>query len=239
MSAPGKGKISIEYSEDVIQDALKSVERHSGVEDRNAPAEAPSPAEDLNSEVASLRAQLEFSQAKGRELMEKLREAHERMLRAAADLDNFKKRAQKEKEEVQKFGNERLLREFVPVMDNLDRALEHARSNSDFESLLTGVAMTRKQFEEALGRHGVKAFSAAGQPFDPYLHEAMQHVETAEVPPNHVLTEMVRGYTLNERLLRPALVLVAKRPETAVATPTASDEDEGLPAATSTGGSDG
>jgi molecular chaperone GrpE len=200
VSTPEKGNTSADNGEGVHR-----------LEDPVAPGEDPA------AELESLRAQLELSQAKGREMMERLRDTHERMLRAGADLDNFKKRANKEKEEVQKFGNESLLREFVPVMDNLDRALQHANSNSDFDGLLAGLAMTRKQFEDALARHGVRSFSAVGQPFDPHLHEAMQHVETIEVPPHHVVSEMVRGYTLNERLVRPALVVVAKPPTDAVA----------------------
>ncbi len=179
-------------------------------------ADTPNPAAGdrlaAQKEIEGLKAQLEFSQAKSRELMEKLRDEHEKLLRTAADLDNFKKRAQKEKEEVQKFGAERLLKDLLPVVDNLDRALEASAKTSDFESLRQGVAMTRKQFEDALGRHGVKGFSALGQPFDPHLHEAMQQVETAEVPANHVAAELVRGYTLNDRLVRPALVVVAKAP---------------------------
>jgi molecular chaperone GrpE len=245
VSTPEKGKISVEYADEAIREALKSVERHTGGEGSALPAEAPPAVADPSEDLESLRAQLELSQAKGRELMDKLRETHERMLRAVADLDNFKKRAQKEKEEVQKFGNERLLREFIPVMDNLERALEHAKSNADFESLLAGVGMTRKQFEDALARHGVKAFTAVGQPFDPRLHEAMQHVGSADVPPNHVVAELVRGYTLNERLVRPALVVVAKPPETApaesenkaesAAPPSGASEEDGVPAAASTG----
>lgn len=219
VSTPEKGKISTEISQDVIREALESVKRH----DAEPDAETSSGPEDPQSELEAVRAQLDFSQAKGRELMEKLKEAHERMLRAVADLDNYKKRAHKEKEEAQKFGNERLLRDFVPVMDNLDRALEHAKSNADFEGLLTGVAMTRKQFEEALGRHGVKSFSAVGQPFDPHLHEAMQQVIDSEVPPNHVVSELLRGYTLNDRLIRAALVVVSK-PDADAASPSAASD---------------
>jgi molecular chaperone GrpE len=226
VSTPEKGKISTEISQDVIREALESVKRHDGREDEGAalPESADAP-DDPQSELDAVRAQLDFSQAKGRELMEKLKEAHERMLRAVADLDNYKKRAHKEREEAQKFGNERLLRDFVPVMDNLDRALEHARSNADFDGLLTGVAMTRKQFEEALGRHGVKSFSAVGQAFDPHLHEAMQQVSTPEVPPNHVVSELLRGYTLNDRLIRAALVVVSKA-DGEVAQPAASSAGE-------------
>src|SRR5690606_27692089 len=141
-----------------------------------------------------LRAQLEFSMAKGRELMEKLKDQHEKMLRAAADLDNFKKRAAKEKEELQKYGAEKLLKAFLPVIDNLDRAIEHAKTPSDFQSFVQGVAMTRKLFEDTLGKHGARAFSALGQPFDPRVHEAMQQEERDDVPPNQVVTELMRGF---------------------------------------------
>ncbi|MCY1082206.1 nucleotide exchange factor GrpE [Archangium lansingense] len=163
-------------------------------------------------ELEDARQQLEFSQTRSRETMERLKDSHERALRAAADLENYKKRAQKEKEEVQKFGSERLLKDFLPVVDNLDRALEAAQKSADFESLRTGVEMTRKLFDSAFGKHGVKGFSAVGQPFDPRLHEAMQQAESAAVPAGHVLYEAVRGYTLNERLMRPALVVVARAP---------------------------
>ncbi|MBM4377953.1 MAG: nucleotide exchange factor GrpE [Deltaproteobacteria bacterium] len=207
-----KGSFSVDIGEDAIAAALRSVERAKGA--------------DSSEEVAILKAQLEDGLARGREWMEKARDAQEKLkvasaeaadskdraLRAAADLENFKKRAQKEREDVQKFGSEKLLKEFLPVLDNLDRALAHANSPADFDSLREGLTMTRKLFEDALGKHGVKGFSAQGQPFDPHRHEAMQQVETAEVPPNTVVTEVVRGYTLNDRLIRPALVAVSRVP---------------------------
>ncbi len=215
MANTDKGKFEADISQDVIRDALESVERRT--DEPSSESEAPG-------ELESVQAQLELSQAKGRELMEKLKDTHERMLRATADLENFKKRAQKEKEEIQKFGAERLLRDFLPVVDNLERALEHANSATDFDSLKTGVAMTRKQFEDALGKHGVKSMSGVGQPFDPRFQEAMQQVETTELPPNHVVAELVRAYTLNDRLIRPALVMVSKAPaEAAPPQPEESD----------------
>jgi molecular chaperone GrpE len=250
VSAPSeKGNFSTEIGQDVIDEALRSVERAHA-----APAEAPDsdpsaaapPADatagdadegitlgveaepdaagaelaEARKELEQLRAQLEFSQAKGREMMEKIKESHERALRAAADLDNFKKRAAKEKEEVQKFGAEKLLKDLLPVVDNLDRALEASTRTPDLASLEKGVAMTRKLFEDTLARHGVKGFSAKGQAFDPRLHEAMQQVPTADVPAGHVAFEVLRGYTLNERLVRPALVAVAiAPPEPAAAEP--------------------
>jgi len=207
-----KGSFSVDIGEEAIAAALRSVDRAKGA--------------DPSEELSILKAQLEDGLARGREWMEKAREAQEqlktasaeaadfkdRALRAAADLENVKKRAQKEREDIQKFGTEKLLKDFLPVLDNLDRALAHAKSPADFESLREGLSMTRKLFEDTLGKHGVKGFSALGQPFDPHRHEAMQQVETAEVPPNTVVTEVVRGYTLNDRLIRPALVAVSRAP---------------------------
>lgn len=226
MSAQGddKGKFSANISQDVIDEALKSVRKHTGEKapdvattaestgtEGGAAAAAPeSSAKD--SEIEALKAQLEFSTMKGRELMEKVKDSHERMLRATADLENFKKRAQKERDEVAKFGSEKLLKDFLPIIDNFDRALEHAKSASDFESLKQGLLMTRKLFEDTLARHGVKGFTAVGQPFDPRLHEAMQQVETKDAAPNTVVMEVVRGFMLHDRLIRPALVSVAKAP---------------------------
>ncbi len=198
--------------------------------------------EEARRELDETRQQLEFSQSRSRETMERLKDSHERALRAAADLENYKKRAQKEKEEVQKFGSERLLKDFLPVADNLDRALEAAQKSADFESLRTGVEMTRKLFDGAFGKHGVRVFSAAGQPFDPRLHEAMQQVESAAVPSGHVLYEAVRGYMLNDRLMRPALVVVARVPaiqppaaETISSETTPEGGPTGEPAADQTG----
>ncbi|MBE4750841.1 nucleotide exchange factor GrpE [Corallococcus sp. ZKHCc1 1396] len=240
-----KGSIQTDIGQDVIDDAVRSVERRMDEEadtavseteveveiaasDAEAAAPTPEvtpPTEDaaaLRQEVESLRAQLDFSQAKARETLERLKEAHERAkdfqeraLRAAADLENYRKRAQKEKEDVQKFGAEKLLKDLLPVVDNMDRALDAASKSTDFDSFQKGVAMTRKSFEDALGRHGVKGFSAKGLPFDPRVHEAIQQVETTEVAAGHVVYEVTRGFHLNDRLVRPAMVVVARAPEAA------------------------
>jgi molecular chaperone GrpE len=223
-----KGKFDTNISQQVIEEALRSVRKHApepaevpveietaGSEEGSSPVPGESSA--AQAEIDELRAQLELSQAKGREVMEKLRDQHEKMLRAAADLDNFKKRAQKEKEELQKYGAEKLLRAFLPVIDNLDRALEHAKSPAEFQSFVQGVAMTRKLFEDTLAKNGVRPFSAMGQAFDPRMHEAMQQLERADVPPNQVVSELLRGFMLNDRLLRPAMVMVSKPPVSAAA----------------------
>lgn len=217
------GKFSTSIADDVINEALKSVDKaraaargepvEAGPVAPAEPAAAPAPAASPD-EVESLKAQLEVSMAKGRELMGKVKDEHEKMLRAVADLENYKKRAAKEKDEVQKFGVEKLLKDFLPVVDNFDRALEHATTSGDLESLKKGVEMIRKLFEDTLGKHGVRSFSAKGEPFDPNKHEAMSATETDEVPPNTVVTEVLRGFTLNDRLVRPALVVISRAKST-------------------------
>ncbi len=176
---------------------------------------ASSPEERLAALEAELQEKdrlLEDSQRRGRETMERLQEASERLTRQAADAENFRKRAAREREEQQRFAIERLLKELVPVLDNFDRALDHASQGTDLEAFAQGVSMTRKLFEETLARFGVKAFTSVGEAFDPHLHEAMEQIESDEHEVNRVAREMLRGYLLHERLIRPALVSVSKGP---------------------------
>jgi molecular chaperone GrpE len=232
MSSSGeKGSFSADIAQDVIDEALKSVERReradvaqSGGPEQADVSQVPAPIP--GAEIDTLKAELELSTARGREMMQKLKDEHERVLRAAADLENYKKRAAKEKEEVQRYGIERLLKDFLPVYDNFGRALEHARGPADFESLKQGVEMIRRLFEDTLGKHGVKTFSAQGEPFDPNRHEAMKVELTSAVPPNHVVAEVLKGFTLNDRLVRPALVVVSRAEEP----PAESKGDSGGPA---------
>ena len=162
----------------------------------------------LQTRVRLLEAQLEESFTRARETSERLKEEHERLLRNAAEFENFKKRAQKEKEDIQKFSSERMLRDFLPVADNLERAMDHAEGHA-LAQVLEGVKLVQKQLDAALGKHGVTSFSAVGKPFDPNLHEALMQQES-DAPPNTVVSEMARGYKLNDRLIRPAAVVVAK-----------------------------
>lgn len=210
-----KGSFRADIPNAAVEAALRSVERvkaagaEAGSQDEGTPIEVEVPAAPASDEVASLRAQLELSQQLGRESQKKLEDVHDRWVRAAADLENYKKRAQKEREEVQKFGVERLVKDLLPVMDNLDRALAAAAPE---DPLAAGVRLVRASFEQALSRHGVKGFSALGQPFDPARHEALMQVPSAEAAPGTVVVEHARGYTLNERLVRPAMVGVAVAP---------------------------
>jgi molecular chaperone GrpE len=134
-------------------------------------------------------------------------------LRERADLENARKRHQRDREEAIRFANDRLLKEMVPVLDNLERAIEHAGQGlDDHQGLLEGVNLTVNQFRKALEDFGVKPIKAIGADFDPNLHQAMGHVESAEQAPNTVVTEFQKGYLLHDRLLRPSLVMVAKAP---------------------------
>ena len=149
----------------------------------------------------------------------KLGEMRELVLRERAELDNQRKRLQRDLDQARKFANERLLGELLPVIDNLERAIDAAAKGAAgetpqqaarVENLVTGVKMVVSQFIETLGRFGVTRVPAAGQTFDPAHHEAVAHVDTEHHPAGNVVDEHAPGYRLHERLLRPAQVTVAK-----------------------------
>ena len=134
-------------------------------------------------------------------------------LRERADLENARKRHLRDREEAIRFANDRLLKEMIPVLDNLERAVGHAEQGDDNnQGLLEGVNMTINQFRKVLEDFGVKPIHALGADFDPNLHQAMGQVESQDQAPNTVVSEFQKGYLLNDRLLRPSLVMVAKAP---------------------------
>ncbi len=139
----------------------------------------------------------------------------ERVLRATADLENFKKRAARERQEAIKFANASLLEKLIPALDNLEMALAAANNaeSHSMESLKTGIAMIYNQLKAALADTGLEEIDATHQPFDPNLHEAVSHQESADVPEGQVLQQLRKGYKLRERLIRPATVVVARKPD--------------------------
>jgi molecular chaperone GrpE len=147
-------------------------------------------------------------------LEQEKRELHDRLLRTAAEFDNFKKRTKKEMDEAATRGREQLLKELLPALDNLERALKHAPPG---DPLAVGVQQTEKQLLQALEKFGVVRFSSLGKPFDPSVHDAIQQVETSDHPPGSVAQEFASGYMIGARLLRPAMVAVAKAPAAASA----------------------
>ena len=134
----------------------------------------------------------------------------EQWLRSAADFDNFRKRARKEIEDARRGGREDLLRAVLPVFDNLERAIQSAQRSSEVKAVADGLAMVQRQFIDALGREGIARVQTVGQPFDPSVHEAIQQVETSDHPAGTVLAEVQAGYVQGERLVRAAMVVVAK-----------------------------
>ncbi len=137
---------------------------------------------------------------------------YERLLRTAADFDNYKKRARREMDEARLKAKEEVLREILPGLDNLERAIAAAAGVDGAAGVVDGVKLVLRQFQSALERFDVRPFSAVGEAFDPARHEAISQVETTVHPPGTVAAEMQRGYTIGARLLRPALVAVAKAP---------------------------
>ncbi|MFZ2446128.1 MAG: nucleotide exchange factor GrpE [Syntrophobacteraceae bacterium] len=141
---------------------------------------------------------------------EELKQAQDRVLRLAAELDNTRKRLEREKSESICYANENIMREFLPVIDNLERAIEHGEKEEGCQGLLEGVRMTLKGFLDAFAKFGGSRFESVGQPFDPNLHEAVTQEVTSEFPDMTVTREFQKGYTLRDRLLRPAMVGVAR-----------------------------
>lgn len=154
-----------------------------------------------------------------RMLDEKVKECEEnykRFLLVSADLDNYKKRVEREKEELLNFGNERLIKELIVVIDNLERALGHINTDADVvlrDSVRDGVKLTLDQFLAILKKFGLEQVSAIGGKFDPSKHEAVNQEENNDCEPGTVVKEYQKGYYLKDRLVRPAMVVVSKLPE--------------------------
>lgn len=137
-------------------------------------------------------------------------ELKDKYLRVQAELENFKKRMKREMVESVKYSNEQLIKEILPIIDNFERALSHSSEEKNLKSLVEGIEMTLKELFSVLKKYGLKEISSLGKPFDPSLHEAVMVEEKAEAEPNTVLEEFQKGYILNDRLLRPAKVVVSK-----------------------------
>jgi molecular chaperone GrpE len=162
--------------------------------------------EDKEKEIEELKNKLE-------EKEKEAKENYDRLLRTAADLENYKKRVAKEKEDWTKFANEDLIKAILPFIDNLERAINHAEKVVDSGVLIEGVRLTIQQLLQTLNKFGLSSFESVGKPFDPAMHEAMFVVETDKHEPNQVVEEFQKGYLLNNRLIRPATVSVSKPPD--------------------------
>lgn len=141
-------------------------------------------------------------------------ELHDRLLRLRADFDNFRKRTLKEKEEAFRYGHQNIVKDLLPTVDNLERAIEHARGSQtgDLEGLLQGVELVLRELLGVLEQYGLAAIEAEGQTFDPAVHEAMTQQLHESAPANTVMQVFQKGYRLRDRLLRPARVVVSGGP---------------------------
>lgn len=167
--------------------------------------EAPQP-ESLQAELAEVRAALAEAEARANA-------ARDAQVRAIAELDNVRKRAEREIDNARKYGAEKLLGDLLAIADSLELGLKAATApEASVQAIADGMGLTHKQLQSVLDKHGVKLVDPAGEPFNPDFHEAMTMVPSADVAPNHVLSVMQKGYTLHGRLLRPAMVVVARAP---------------------------
>jgi molecular chaperone GrpE len=186
-------------------------ERRPGQPAPNDPAQRPielSPedqAAEQPAEVAELREQLANKD-------KEIAELKDRYLRALADTDNIRKRMRQQSEDAIRLQRENLLRDLLPITDNLERAVEAARGGGNGKPIVEGVEMVLRSLLDFLRNNGVSPRESVGRPFDPQFHEAVDHVESGEHPPNTVISEFHRGYQVGERVLRPARVAVAKAP---------------------------
>jgi molecular chaperone GrpE len=156
------------------------------------------------------------AEAAGKSLDEQLKAAlaerdsfSQKWLLAVADLDNYRRRILKEMEQDRRYAVLPLARDVLPALDNLHRALEAAKTGGDVAQLASGVQMVARQFDEILARHSITAINAAGQPFDPNLHQAIQQMPAPGKPAMTVLNELERGYRMHDRVVRPSTVIVA------------------------------
>lgn len=165
------------------------------------------PAESPEKVIETLRAGYEKKE-------QEAKEAQERFMRTLADFDNYKKRTQRDQADALKYANEKFIKELLPVIDNLERALAHSRETRDFDRMMEGVELIHKQLLSTLGKFGVAPIESLHQPFDPFLHQSIGQVEVEEgsdAEENQVVGETQKGYHLNDRVLRPSLVLIAKK----------------------------
>ena len=144
------------------------------------------------------------------DLLAEIESLRDKVLRAEAEMQNVRRRADRDVENAHKFGLERLVQQILPVVDSLEKALE-AKTNQE-DPVIQGVELTFKLLQDLMSKESINVIDPLGEPFDPNLHEAMSMIENRELEPNSVFAVVQKGYTLNERLVRPAMVMVTKAP---------------------------
>ncbi|MFQ2180455.1 nucleotide exchange factor GrpE [Aeromonas veronii] len=166
---------------------------------------------DVDSEVTAEQARIAELEAQLETAIQKAAEERERALRTAAEMENLRRRTELDVEKAHKFALEKFANELLPVLDNLERAIELAdKENEALKPMIEGVELTLKSMQSGVAKFGLVAFDPINQPFDPNAHQAMSMVPSADVAPNTVIAVMQKGYDLNGRVIRPAMVMIAK-----------------------------
>ena len=179
-------------------------------EEVSASAEAPEEEDDSVDEETEVSDREPTLEEKAADAESKYKEMQDRYLRLNAEFDNFKKRMMRENSDRLKYFNMELIKELLPSVDNLERAISHAGDeNSDLENMIEGLQMVYKGMQEAFGKFGVSEIESIGKEFDPNCHQAVGMIESQEVPENHVAEECLKGYYLHDRIIRPTMVRVS------------------------------
>jgi len=188
---------------DAVQDTAAEETMEEIVENKpNSDEEVPSEETTVEKDESANSAEIEKLQAE-------VLENQQRILRVQADFDNFRRRTQKEKEELGKYASSKLITELLPVIDNFERALQASEENPEFESFSKGVNMIFRQMESVLAAEGLSAMKSVGEPFNPEYHQAIMQVESEEYEEGIVVEEVQKGYMLKDKVLRPAMVKVS------------------------------
>ena len=180
-----------------------------------------------NTEVAERVATAEAGGESFEALVSERDKLKEQLLRTAADFDNFRKRSRRDVEDAKRRGKEETIRDLLPVFDSFERAIAAAKEASDVKSIVEGVSMVLKLFEDTGDRMDLKRLATVGERFDPSVHDAIQEIESADMAPGTVIAEVLPGYRLGEHLLRAAVVVVARAPKMAARGSTGEKSEEG------------
>ena len=231
---PSEGSIAAsDELEAALLEATESVEAREA--ERESEAGDDEPASDDEVVPEALSEELPAGQEQFEDLAQERDEIQDRYLRLQAEFENFRRRILKERQEGHNYGHQNLVKDLLPTVDNLDRALGHSAEaaegsgGEDLQALLQGIELVRQEFLGVLGKHGVTKIEAADQPFDPAIHEAMTQVVDDSVPQGTVIQVLEEGYQLKDRMLRPARVVVSKQSDSAAGSEDAPTEPEPSP----------
>ncbi len=192
----------------------KKIENHTEIEENGKKKKVFKKVDSGKKNKEKIDDPLKVVEARLESVEQELKDSHDRFLRVSAEFENYKKRAAREMNDFRKFANESFVKAMLPVVDNLDRAIESS-SNDDhsISSMVEGVNMTLKEILKIFEQFGVKPFESLGETFDPALHQAVMQKETDDHPEKTILNELEKGYMMHDRLLRPAMVVVSKTTE--------------------------